>query len=334
MRRHRRFVEKFCLIACALALSTAPHAQAQTAEILEADATYEMTVTAPLVVSGGSVTTAVINGVTYKIHTFSSSGTLAISGGNLAVEYLMIGGGGSGGVRYTSASSGAGSGGGAGGLLHNMGSPISLAPGSYPVVVGVGGAARLIPGGGAIGIAGASGGNSTAFGFVALGGGAGESSTSGTAGGSGGGGANGSSGGLGTTGQGNKGGSAVGGTYANGVWFSAAGGGGGAGAVGGNATNSTTTSIGGKGGNGLQLNFDGNLKNYAGGGGGAASGSTATVSPGGAGAGGGSEGKINGSSLAGTDGLGGGSGGVATTNTIYGSGKGGDGIVIVRYPAP
>ena len=79
--------------------------------------------------SGGSVTTS----GDYKIHTFTSSGTMTFSqvgnaAGSNTVEYLVVGGGGGG------ASLG---GGGAGGML--SGSNFSVAAQSYSITVGGGG---------------------------------------------------------------------------------------------------------------------------------------------------------------------------------------------------
>jgi len=83
--------------------------------------------------TGGTVTE---NGG-YRIHTFTSGGTLTVTAGG-AVEYLIVaGGGGSVGVLNSNAS-GAG---GAGGLLHNVGDALlAVSAQSYPVVVGAGGA--------------------------------------------------------------------------------------------------------------------------------------------------------------------------------------------------
>lgn len=148
------------------------------------------------------------------------------------VSYLLAAGGGGGG-GVVSGSSGQPGGGGAGGLL--LGSA-ELRAGSYPVVIGTGGAA-----GSAGGNAGGNGTNTTFNALTAIGGGGGgfpNSVNSAKSGGSGGGGANMSSGsstpGLGTVGQGFDG-TAGSGTFG-------CGGGGGAGGSG-----PTNSSFGGPG---------------------------------------------------------------------------------------
>ena len=119
------------------------------------------------IATGGVVTTATIGGVTYTVHTFAADGTFTVTTGGADIEYLMVAGGASGGVT-TSTNRGPG-GGGAGGVLHNIGAPISLAAGSFPVVIGVGGASRS----GATTARGANGTSSTFNGLSAVGGGAG-----------------------------------------------------------------------------------------------------------------------------------------------------------------
>ena len=73
----------------------------------------------PLSITGGSVNpTGLSPGNGYKFHTFTSSGTLTVSGsGN--VELLCIGGGGAG-------SGGFGGGGGAGALIYRQSVPVSV----------------------------------------------------------------------------------------------------------------------------------------------------------------------------------------------------------------
>ena len=159
--------------------------------------------------SAGSGTTALIGG--YRIHTFTSSGSLVVNSGG-EVDYLVVAGGG-----------GAGSGGGgAGGML--TGTIPSLAPNTYTITVGVGGA-----GGGGGGPSGgqsstpSNGSNSTALGVTADGGGRGGggsiSGRVGSDGGSGGGHGydiSGTARTSGTTGQGNGGGRSGGGSLAGG----------------------------------------------------------------------------------------------------------------------
>ena len=148
----------------------------------------------------------------------------------IEVEYLIAGGGGSGGAAVDG-STGRGGGGGAGRLLTGL---ARLTVGSYPIVVGLGGAAR--PAGGNNGL---NGGASTAFGLSAPGGGGGGTPTqNGLSGGSGGGGGSINSlprttGGAATLGTPDPGlGNAGGEGATSGTWGSG-GGAGGAGATGG-----------------------------------------------------------------------------------------------------
>ena len=251
----------------------------------------------PIVATGGTESEIVISGVTYKLHTFTSSASLTVSSPGEA-QYLMVGGGGGGG-RY--------GGGGAGGVLYSSG--FSLPGGLSSFVIGAGGAGSNTTNG-------TNGGSTTAFGLSAIGGGAGSESGNGSSGGSGGGGSFQGSGGSGTSGQGNSGGSGTN----NGTNYSG-GGGGGASVAGSNAT----VNISGKGGDGFQW-INGLF--YAGGGSGATFQNSDTVSVGGQG-GGGTGAKYGGStsiSIAGsngTNGLGGGGGGAYS---------GGSGTVIIAYP--
>ena len=273
--------------------------------------------------TGGTITYVTIGSDTYRIHTFTTSGTFTvISGGE--VEYLVVAGGGSGGGDF-----GAG-GGGAGGML--TGTISSLVDGSYTITVGAGGAASTTadyPGFG-------NDGNDSSFGTLidaTGGGGGGMRNSDGRNGGSGGG-AGGSftgpfddpissSGGSGTAGQGNNGGNTVE-TDSSGR-IRTGGGGGGAGTVG---SDSLSTTVGGSGGTGLTSSITGTSTYYAGGGGGG-SGSGAGGA-GGSGGGGTGDSTTTGApeATSGTDGLGGGGGGSANNAP---SGAGGDGIVIIRY---
>ena len=227
--------------------------------------------------SAGSGTTANSGG--YKIHTFTSSGSLTvISGGE--VEYLVVAGGGVGGYN-------AGSGGGAGGML--TGTIPFLAPNTYNITVGTGGA-----GGSSSSAYGTKGNDSSIVGdgspptslVAASGGGYGVDVGNGGSGGSGGGGSdsgNGiASGGSGISGQGNTGGN---GLHPGGASRSA-GGGGGAGAVGYNSVGEIKA---GGGGIGVVSSIRdlGNVY-YAGGGGGAChyAAKNATCGSGGTGGGG------------------------------------------------
>jgi hypothetical protein len=111
--------------------------------------------------NGGTVSTVVENGQTYRVHKFTSSGTLSVVRGG-EVELVMIGGGGSGGVDN-------GGGAGAGGLIDKT---IYVENDtSYNIVIGAGGAAR--PGSADDG-PGNNGADTTAFSLTAIGGGAGS----------------------------------------------------------------------------------------------------------------------------------------------------------------
>jgi hypothetical protein len=283
--------------------------------------------------AGGTVSTYTEDGITYKVHTFTSSGTFTVSTGTKNINYLIVAGGGGGGPI--------GGGGGAGGLLNGI---TTTGVGSYSIVIGGGG-----NNGNGSGPYATNGGNTTALGFTSIGGGgggnhiSGPSSTAGLSGGSGGGGAdNGTSGGSGTAGQGNAGGTGIGGIPAS---QRIGGGGGGAGAVGASA------SVGGAGGNGIISAIDGNSFHYAGGGGaggyqnsvggngGLGGGGGGSVDSGTSGTGGGSarnsggNGVVGGSQRGGNGGAntGGGGGGCSWQNpTIIA--QGGSGIVIIRYP--
>jgi hypothetical protein len=213
--------------------------------------------------TGGTETT--ISG--YKIHTFTASGTFAVSGGALDTEVLVIGGGGGGGRA---------GGGGAGGLIQimtgignvNTIGLLSLS-GDNSITIGIGGIgdSRDVVG------SKTNGGDTILSGSTVLtakgGGYGGWSPVPGTAGGSGGGGgfnatttapASNQATGFGSytgIGFGNAGGAGSGGSGSN-----AGGGGGGSGGAGaaGSGTNVPD------GGLGLQININGTNTWYAGGG--------------------------------------------------------------------
>ena len=244
--------------------------------------------TATVSATGGIKTT---NG-DYIVHSFTNSGTFAVSSGG-AVEYLIVGGGG--GAEAA--------GGGAGGFLSNLGSPTNITAGTYSIAIGAGGTYLK------------QGTNSSAFGLVAVGDGYGAAENNdGGSGGSGGGGSQGNIthhiGGSGTAGQGTNGGNATN--------NSASAGGGGAGGVGG-ASKAIRT--GGDGGVGLSSAISGTAVYYAGGG---AAGGNISGGTGGLGGGGGGN---TGGGVAGTPNTGGGGGG---GDASHGS-RGGSGIVIIRY---
>jgi hypothetical protein len=85
-----------------------------------------------LVITGGTVT----SDATYYYHTFSAvgAGTFSVSGGNLSVDVLVVGGGGSGGNTHASNAYGSGGGSGGGGGLQSW----TLSSGSYSLIVGAG----------------------------------------------------------------------------------------------------------------------------------------------------------------------------------------------------
>ena len=257
----------------------------------------------------------------YRIHTFTTVGTSTFTpatSGN--VEVLLVAGGGSGGMRHAG-------GGGAGGLIYNPSFSVS---GAVTVTVGDGGAG--LPQGTDASVPGNSGANSVFGSLTAIGGGFGNQGAGG-AGGSGGGVFGTNTVGAGTAGQGNNGAFGSTGPLSTENTY-AGGGGGGAGAVG-TAATSVAPVIGGAGGIGLQYSVSGTPVYYAGGGGGGtttAGGGGGAGGLGGGGAGGGSNSTVG---IAGTNGTGGGGGaGGFQGGTNYASGKGGSGIVIVRYPLP
>ena len=302
------------------------------------------------IVSSGTTAVYTVGGQKYLSHAITSSGIVTVSGNTMEVDYLIIAGGGGGGCL--------GGGGGAGGALTGTGKQLN--PGTYSVTVGAGGL------NGGDNVPGATGGNTTAFGFTALGGGGGGShdggniSAAGTNGGSGGGGSdnNNSYGpGSGTSGQGNNGGNGIG-VYSDGGGVRrGGGGGGGAGAVGKNF-NVLDNGNYGNGGIGLQNAYETGSNNYyAGGGGRAAYGGTNNhAGDGGHGGGGGGSRSGGGSGNPGDAGLAsansrqgsagqetgssvsGGSGGVNTGGgggcnawSQSGGASGGSGIIIIRY---
>jgi hypothetical protein len=272
--------------------------------------------------SGGSVSTYQAGDVTYKVHKFTSSSAFETTGSG-QIDVLIVAGGGSGGQDN-------GAGGGAGGLIYKTGHTVN--PGTYNIVVGGGNTSpqRVFSQGQPTGTNNSAyrGGNSSAFGMTAIGGGnAGGDDFDGCQGGSGGGGADnparyggaalqpGQSGDSGTYGYGNRGGHTI--NFDN----SGGGGGGGAGARG----QDMPESPGRNGGIGRAYDIDGTNRYYAGGGGGGGhpgSGKGGPDGSGGAGGGG------NAPAQPGSGGYGGGGGG---RNSSGGGGYGGSGVVIIRY---
>ena len=261
-------------------------------------------------VTGGTITT---DG-SYKVHTFTSSGTFTTDT-TQDMEYLVIAGGGGGGGG--SGSNGAG--GGAGGYRTATGFSVSAT--AHTVTVGLGGA------GGLTNVAGTNGQNSVFSTISSTGGGAGGgNATNGNSGGSG--------GGLGqsassyTQGAGNAGGYSPVEGYAGGdhggASVNASSGGGGSSALGVNSGIGANNHAG-AGGAGTASSITGSAVTRAGGGGGGTYNGTAGA--GGTG-GGGTGGTYNNSPAptAGTVNTGSGGGGGSGNNGA----AGGSGVVIIR----
>ncbi len=314
--------------------------------------------------TGGTESFVTISSVTYKLHTFTTSGDFVAGTGGDA-DILIVGGGGAGGGSTGDNDTGKG-GGGAGGLLFKTGHTIT-ASSTNSIVIGDGGAG-LTQGNGAGGITGENGSPTTGFGVTANGGGGGGRSDStgnqgngatnqGNAGGSGGGagarnsgnsnysGGNGTQGNTGGfTGYGNGGGNSADGNYSGG-------GGGGAGGSGQNYSGSNNASNAGAGGLGKDYSgYFGALVGdngwFASGGGGGTyrHDSAEYQAPGHPGGGGmgvfaqeySQGGAYNTTGVHGDANTGGGGGGSSedatqTPNAGSMSGNGGSGVVIIRY---
>ena len=276
----------------------------------------------PIQATGGTITDI----GDYRYHAFTSTGNSTFSvqntGSSGEIEYLVVAGGGSGGVCY-------GGGGGAGGFLEGS---TTINAQNYTVTVGNGGTAIFNTGSN-----GNKGQNSSAFGIVAEGGGFGGGTCggSGGSGGSGGGGsANGGSGGSGNAGPPRQG--------FNGSVNQTSGApdhGGGGGGAGDAAVN---TVFGGVGkistivpatlANTLNIgDVSGNNVYFSGGGSGASNFSGGRAGALGGGGRGGS-GQTNPEYAAAKANTGGGGGGMVITGPGGVSGRGGSGIVIIRYP--
>jgi len=266
--------------------------------------------------TGGTITT---DG-DYKVHTFTSNGTFTPTsvGSDNYVEYLVIGGGGSGGQGYrTDGVTRSGGGGGAGGYRTGV---LTVTAQAYSITVGAGGAA-VAPLSGAGANPGLAGSNSVFSSITATGGGGGGSGHGGGPGngGSGGGGAHhDTSGGSANAGfeQGTDGGRGQEGGSTGGYH---AGGGGGAGGAG--AGGSTDTTGNGAGGAGKTSYITGTGVTRAGGGGGAG-----THAVGAAGSGGATAGDSHATPTANT-----GSGGGGAGYSNGSSSAGAAGVVIIRY---
>jgi hypothetical protein len=280
--------------------------------------------------TGGSVSTITENGVTYRVHTFTSSGTLSVTQSG-SVEVLVVAGGGGGGGSTAG-------GGGAGGVIYNSAYQLTNAA-AVTVTVGAGGVGSRKN---TDGTPNNTNGDNSVFGsLTAIGGGYGFSggpsnSRLANSGGSGGGagfyGGNDilvSSPGAGTLGQGFSGGAVV--NYGF-DWWGGAGGGGAGGEGAANVQNNSLRT----GGPGLPFSISGTTTYYGGGGGGGCFGNGTGPSPGGQGGGGnGGDGNsfIATSGAINTGGGGGGSGYYQFGPNPSG-GAGGSGVVIVRYVVP
>ena len=273
--------------------------------------------TAVALPSGGSISTS----GSFRIHTFTSSGTFVNTIASNSVEYLVVAGGAGGGNTVAFGVSGS-SGGGAGGYRSSASgessgggasaeSALTLSAASYTVTVGGGGS-------GTSSHATGSNGSNSVFGSITSIGGGGGGGGSGTAGNGGSGGGKAYSGGVGTgtAGQGFDGGN---------HGERGGGGGGGAGAVGQSRDGSVQN--GGQGGTGVSSSINGSATTRAGGGGASGS-SSGSGGPGGSGGGGNGTGN-SGTGGSGSGNTGGGGGGTGPGGGT--SGSGGSGIVIVRY---
>lgn len=305
-------------------------------------------------VAGGTLITS---DATYYYRLFNSNNTLTTSS-SFTFDVLMVAGGGGGGYDV-------GSGGGAGGVVLKTAQTVGA--GSYPIVVGAGGAAR--PNSSSADPASNYTGINTTFNSLIAYGGGGAGSWNGVAaasGGSGGGGAVGYQGGFSlsggsaiqpgsaTGGFGSAGGTGTGANGAN--EYAGAAGGGGAGGVGGNGqgsawgAGSTTVANGGVGVSITQFALSGmgdpDFVGWYGGGGGASTDGGTSWSYGGKGGGGDGNNRSvsNGTGTSGyyyisgkpyTGGGGGGGGSLAGTasssSSGNGGGAGGSGVVIIRY---
>lgn len=276
---------------------------------------------------GGTTYDVTLSGVDYRVHAFTSTDNFTTSTSGEVDVLIVAGGGGGGGSPH-------GGGAGGGGVVYATG--VQVSSGIHAITIGGGGTGKTgsnsSPWPPALTNKGTNGGNSTAFGYTALGGGGGggysgggSNDTPGQNGGSGGGGTDESSGGTATQpgsasgGYGNNGAESTSNTYG--------GGGGGAGG----APTGTYLEDGGVGLN-MSLYFGtsyGEAGYFAGGGGGSG---YATSDKGTGGTGGGGDGGANSGQNPqdGTVNTGGGGGGQERYADTIG-GHGGSGIVLVRY---
>jgi hypothetical protein len=298
----------------------------------------------PPMATGGTITSFIgngtngTNGVNYYVHSFTTVGTSSFTptAAITNLEYLVIGGGGGGAGSGNMTIAGGGGSGGyrtsvpgqASGGGASAEARFNLTSGQALTIVvgdgGTGGVGYYSPGavGGSSSISGSGVATITALG----GGGGGAGFTAGSVGGSGGGGSG--AGYSGTANQGYAGGNAIGGWDASGR----GGGGGGAGGAGGIGISTS----GGLGGAGLTSIITGTSVLRAGGGGGSGGDQTGGAGTAGGGNGGRHSSEVGTAGAANT-GSGGGASSAQAGNHGGGNcpgGKGGSGIVIVRYATP
>jgi len=275
--------------------------------------------------TGGTITDITVNGIAYKIHTFTASGTFNCTT-SITADILVVGGGGGGGGN-------GGGGGGGGGVIERT--SFTIPSGNRSVDVGGKGIGNNTSAYSSLG----NGGFSRFEGIdSAIGGGGGASKvfTSSTGGGVG---YNGGSGGGGTSAtsigtQSNKGSGVFGQGSDGGSGYTDAGFGASGGGGGGKSSNGTNAAYrqGGAGGNGHTSSISGTPYVYSSGGGGGRSGA-AFIDPSGlagSGAGIGGRGSSICCSLPGGNATSYGSGGGGGGQTTSG-GNGKEGIVIIRY---
>lgn len=272
----------------------------------------------------------------YLVHTFTNATDTFTVAGSGEVEVLLVGGGGGGGAY-------GGGGGGGGQVVSNR---VTLTSRAYDIRVGAGGrgasATKATPT--AINYQADAGGDTSAFGFTARGGGAGGSVCAGFSGANGGGGGVAAykttpasditmAGGLPNDVELGFGGGASLQPAGQSHFLQAAGGGGGAGGAGADAAFGDGIIVAGRGGCGVTNAITGVALGYGGGGGGGRSQGTTggATDGGGAGGTGSSEATVTGGAP-GVDGHGGGGGGGGrAVRTPGNGGNGGCGVVIVRY---
>jgi hypothetical protein len=305
----------------------------------------------PTAATGGVTATHTAFGITYRTHTFTTTGSnnfVVQSVGTIpSARFMMIAGGGSGAARH-------GGGGGAGGMIEGV---LNLSATTYPISIGAGGTGKFADQKGNIG------GNTTFNSLTALGGGGGGSwdDRDGLAGGSGGGASQvlPATGGAATQPGSASGGFGFAGANAQDAGTGHGSGGGGAGGAG---VRTATNFRSGPGGAGRTSTIYGRTWFFAGGGGGGSweAGDPRTGGQGGAGGGGGGgqarsgyagpgggmTPNAGGTGVTGipnstggdagaNSGAGGGGGGAYPPNTGYEQtrgGNGGSGIVVIRYP--